>query len=153
MHYHRQHLKKRQQNSPLRACPAPPPPFLVGLPYNSKPNNQRKQKQKEKARHSPVVRPVLPRAVADGEDAVVELGSTRSGEDARAVELEGHLVGLDGDRDGTHGGEGLHQGLVGGVHLRPFLDLRRRHAKRHTCGCRRREGKAGKRRQREQLET
>ena len=61
---------------------------------------------------------------------MVELGPARGGEDAGAVELEGHLVGLDGDRDRTHGGERLHEGLVGGVHLGPFLDLPWRYARK-----------------------
>jgi hypothetical protein len=54
-------------------------------------------------------------SVADGEDTMVEVGSTgRSGEDTRAVHLEGSLVGFDSD-GGRGNGDGSLKG--GGVTL------------------------------------
>merc|ERR1719438_661220 len=51
-------------------------------------------------------------AVSDGEHTVVELGSASGGvvEDTARVELEGHLVGLDGDGGGSSLDGGLHSG-------------------------------------------
>eukprot|EP00128_Syssomonas_multiformis_P003521 Colp12_sorted_trinity150504_noHs@28039 len=52
-------------------------------------------------------------AVADGQDAVVQVGAAGSGEHTRLVQLEGGLVGLDGDghgllsQGGHHGGVGV----------------------------------------------
>merc|ERR1711916_319432 len=36
--------------------------------------------------------------VADGKDTVVKVGAASAGEDTATVQLEGHLVSLDGDR-------------------------------------------------------
>ena len=51
-------------------------------------------------------------AVSDSEHTVVELGSTAGGvvEDTALVELEGHLVGLNGDGGGSSLDGGLHGG-------------------------------------------
>mmetsp|Transcript_62644 Transcript_62644/g.139805 ORF Transcript_62644/g.139805 Transcript_62644/m.139805 type:complete len:401 (-) Transcript_62644:246-1448(-) len=66
--------------------------------------------------HEPVVLTAF-RAVADYQDAMVQLGATRLAEDAALVELEGHLVCLD-----CHGhrllGHSIHQRLlVVGLHV------------------------------------
>ena len=56
-------------------------------------------------------------AIADGEDTVVKLGSAGgTSDDTTGVALEGHSVGLDGNRDGLLGNGGLEgsSGSVGG---------------------------------------
>jgi len=53
--------------------------------------------------------------IADGKDTVVKSGSAGgAGDDTTSVALEGHLVGLDGDRDGLDGNGGL-EGSTGSV--------------------------------------
>jgi len=53
--------------------------------------------------------------VADGKDTVVESGTAGgAGDDTTSVALEGHSVGLNGDRDGLDGNGGL-EGTTGSV--------------------------------------
>merc|ERR1719387_1178733 len=55
-------------------------------------------------------------AVTDGEDTVVEVGAAVASQDTTAVQLEAHLIGLNGNADGTSVGHGIEEaGLVGDV--------------------------------------
>lgn len=77
-----------------------------------------------KTSNSPVVHPIVRRAVADHKNSMVKFVSAGGREHPRAVKLERHLVGLDGDRDRSDPRESRHESLVGGVDLGPLLDLR-----------------------------
>ena len=50
-------------------------------------------------------------SVADSKDAVVKVGAASSGQDTRLVQLEGGLIGFDGNRHGLLG-KGRHQSSV-----------------------------------------
>jgi len=55
-------------------------------------------------------------AVADSQNTMVQVGTARSSEDTRGIELEGGLVSLDGDGDGADSADGGQQvGLGAGL--------------------------------------
>jgi len=62
-------------------------------------------------------------SVSDGEDTVVEVGSASGGDDSTGVHLEGELVGLDGNGDGSEVEGGLELGDGSGGHVLESSDL------------------------------